>query len=151
MCVCVLGEARNDAWQLQQTQFCLAAFWEWFLCPKGAHLIRVNHGDTLLTAAAPRQQLPPRKEHFALSSVVLLDGTLWRQYNAWVAETDSRQLFFFFLFFKCETWPSNVKKNSHTQTHTHIGRNSLFGWCKASGGWFRVVNKVHLPSNQCKG
>lgn len=31
------------------TQLCLVAFWERSLCPEGAHLIKVNHGDNLLT------------------------------------------------------------------------------------------------------
>lgn len=111
VCVCVGGGRRwvdVGKWCMMHgssyrllTQLCLVAFGERSLRPEGAHLIRVNHGDTLLTA------LPHRKR--ALCTAIVCTGRqrTWRRYNAWMAKTDSRGRFF---NNECGTQPSDLKK-----------------------------------------
>lgn len=63
---------------------------------------------------------------------------LWRQYNAWTAEDDSPER----LSHTHARAPLDVANVMHRGVKK---KKKLYRLCKASGGWFKVVNKVHLP------
>ena len=61
----------NDSSYRMLMQLCLAALWEWSLCPKRSCLFWVNHRGTMLTVQRHGNSLNVEKEHFAMSLVVL--------------------------------------------------------------------------------
>lgn len=128
-------ELRNDA-LAASSRIAYAALQGGFLrALKGPHLKRVNHGDTLLTA---REQKERELEDVAFCVPV---GRQCRR--AWKAQGRQPRSVF---AARLQDRPFiNECRNLNRLKGEGVQNKKLDGLCKASGGWFKVVNKVHLP------